>query len=128
MANLKPGDTVVCRVKHRKIVAASSIRYDEERTFEIISTDSNGCFLYIPDYYPLHDTIEITQSTILSLNILPRFIGSRLIYVLSSYIVRLGARLDGCLCVQCGEFYAFAQPNRGDGKLVCWSCRNDRYR
>jgi hypothetical protein len=126
MSDLKPGDRVICRVRHHKIV--SSNKYEEAKVFEIIGTDNNGCFLYVPEYYALQDTIQITQEICSSLHILSRYIGSQLIYVLSSCIVGLYSRLDGCTCMQCKEFYHYAQANRGDGGFICWACRNNPYR
>jgi hypothetical protein len=128
MGSLKPGDIVLCRVRHSKIVAPSSTKYDEDKTFEVLSSDESGYFLHVPEHYGLRGTIEITSSVASSLNILPRYIGSHLIFILGSYIAGVRSVLDGCLCIQCGEFYPFAQPNRGDGMLVCWACRSNPYR
>jgi hypothetical protein len=128
MATWKPGDRVICRVRHHRIVSTSALQYEEEKVFEIVGVDSNGYFLYVPDYYHLRDTVLITKITCVSLNILERFVDSQMIYILSSYVVGMHSELNGCLCKQCGEFYFFAQPNRGDGTLVCWSCRADPYR
>lgn len=32
--------------------------------------------------------------------------------------------LDGMFCRRCGNFSHYAVPNRPDGTLLCWSCRN----
>lgn len=32
--------------------------------------------------------------------------------------------LDGFPCKKCTNFFAYALPNRDDGTLICWSCRN----
>jgi hypothetical protein len=31
---------------------------------------------------------------------------------------------DGMYCINCGEFYEYAEPNQSDGSLICYSCRN----
>lgn len=34
---------------------------------------------------------------------------------------------DGMFCRKCQNFYKFAEPNRPDGTLLCYSCRNSPY-
>lgn len=31
---------------------------------------------------------------------------------------------DGCDCKKCKVFYQYSEPNKDDGTLVCWACRN----
>jgi hypothetical protein len=34
---------------------------------------------------------------------------------------------DGMYCVNCGNFYEYAEPNQIDGSMVCYSCRTNPY-
>lgn len=34
---------------------------------------------------------------------------------------------DGMFCRKCQSFYKYAEPNRPDGTLLCYSCRNNPY-
>jgi len=40
---------------------------------------------------------------------------------------RKRTHLDGMYCINCGNFYEYAEPNQVDGSLVCYSCRNNPY-
>lgn len=126
MAKLKPGDRVTCRVKGGRIVSSYS-GFEEEKEFEIIALDNKGYFLYVPDHYAIAGTTRVTSSNSSSLGIDRRFIDCSMIYITSSSIVRVYEKLDGMTCIECKEFYKYAEANQEDGTLKCWSCRNYKY-
>jgi len=35
--------------------------------------------------------------------------------------------LDGMFCINCGNYYQYAEPNQPDGSLICYACRNNPY-
>lgn len=45
---------------------------------------------------------------------------------LEAYVGNIRRRkgVDGMFCCQCGRFYDFAEANRDDGSMICFSCRN----
>jgi len=34
---------------------------------------------------------------------------------------------DGMFCVNCGNYYRYAEPNQPDGSLICFACRSNPY-
>lgn len=122
MAKLKPGDKVRCRIKSGEIVTAYD-EYDEEKDFEIIATDSRGYFIYIPDYLNLRTTVRVTPQSLRLLGIDSRFLGCALVYITTTKVTRIVSFLDGATCIECNEFYKYAEPNQPDGTLICYSCR-----
>ena len=34
---------------------------------------------------------------------------------------------DGMYCVNCGNFYEYAEPNQPDGSMICYACRTNPY-
>lgn len=127
MTKLKPGDRVDCRVKASTIVSPYR-SYDEIKTFEIVAVDGPGYYLYVPHYYLLKGTVVADKYKCKNLNIDKKFLDENIIFIQESMIVNVQSRLDGLSCVLCKEFYPYAEPNRGDGTLICYSCRQNPYR
>jgi len=123
MASLKPGDRVICRIQNAKIVSAYST-FDEVRTFEIIAVEDSGYFLYVPEYYNIGNSVEITDVSCKKLGLPKKYVGTYTTYILETQIERVHFILDGCICVECGEFYDMAEPNQENGTLICFSCRS----
>lgn len=120
---LKPGDKVNVRLKDRKFVSAYS-ESDEELTFEIVAVDDKGYFVYVPEYLNLSGSILVNSYNIKSLKINKKFLNSSIIYISSHKVAKVAARLDGCICCKCEEFFNYAVPNQSNGTLICYSCRN----
>jgi hypothetical protein len=127
MTTLKPGDRVDCRVKASTIVSPYR-SYDEIKTFEIVAVDTHGCYLYVPHYYLLKGTTVADKYKCKNLGIDLKFLDENIIHIQENMIAGVQARLDGLSCVICKEFFPYAAPNRGDGALVCFSCRQNPYR
>lgn len=127
MGQLKPGDRVDCRIKSNIIVGPYK-KYDEVRTFEIVSCDSSGYYLYVPVYIILMDSIKADSYLCRTLNINLKFVDEQIVLIAESKICNIHAVLDGMTCVRCKEFYNMAQANQEDGSMICWQCRNYRYR
>lgn len=127
MAKLKAGDKVNCLIKNNTIVAAYESNFDEEKTFEILSTDSRGYFIYVPDYFNLKGTSLIDQSVMKSLRIDKKFLDSQLFYITDTSVFKIYSILDGCFCCKCHEFYNYASPNQEDGTLICFTCNKYPY-
>ena len=123
MSDLKPGDRISCRVRFNCIINPYDPDYDQVKTFEIVSKDDFGCFVYIPYYLYFNDS-QIADSYLCKLlNIDNRFMNEKILYVQDKMIYKIVSILDGCFCAMCHEFYQFSEPNQNDGTLICWSCR-----
>lgn len=127
MVSLKAGDRVNCRVKSGSIVSAYN-DYDEIRTFEIVATDGEGYYVFVPWYLPITGGTLLDASRARRLNIASRFIGERICYISAGQIARIAYQMDGRKCDRCGEFYMMAEPNQPDGSFLCWACKNNPYR
>lgn len=127
MTKLKPGDRVDCRVKASTIVSPYR-SYDEVKTFEIVAKDDHGYWLYVPHYYYLKGTVVADQYRCKNLGIDKKFLNENIILIQENLIANIQAKMDGMACICCKEFYPYAEPNRGDGTLICYSCRQNPYR
>jgi hypothetical protein len=126
MPSLNPGDRVSCKLREGIIVNSYESKFDEIYTFEIISSDSYGYYIYVPQYFHLKKSFKLTAYDAVSLRIHNKFIGEQILYIEQSMISCIKHKVDGCYCVQCGEFYHMAAPNQPDGSMICWSCRTYR--
>lgn len=127
MVKLKPGDKVECKVKG--IVIVSPYRsYDEIRTFEIVSTDIYGYYLFVPVYILIEGSIRADVYRCKQLYIDLKFLDENIAYIDENMVYQVSARLDGMTCSRCKEFCHMAAPNQFDDTMICWSCRNNRYR
>jgi hypothetical protein len=127
MTKLKPGDRVDCRVKASTIVSPYK-SYDEVKTFEIVAKDDRGYYLYVPHYYVLKGTVVADQYRCKNLGIDKKFLNENIVHIQENMIANVQSKLDGLVCVVCKEFFPYAEPNRGDGTLICYSCRQNPYR
>lgn len=127
MTRLKPGDRIDCRVKSATIVSPYK-NYDEVRTFEIVSTDKYGYYLYVPHYYCLKGTVVANNYQCKTLGIDKKFLDENIIYVQDNMIALVHDKLDGLSCKICKEFFGYAASNQPDGTLICFSCRANPYR
>lgn len=128
MTKLKPGDCVNCLIQFNTIVGPYNTDYDEVRTFEIVSRDETGYYLYVPSYTYIKESIKADQYLCRKLSIDKKFIDVQIIYIQEGMIHKIKSILDGCVCTICLEFYSYAVPNQEDGSLICWSCRSNIYR
>jgi hypothetical protein len=127
MTKLKPGDRVDCRLKEGNIVVAYK-DYDEVRTFEIIAVSDDDCYLFIPSYVLVKDSILLDSYRCKKLGADPRFVGEQVAFIGESMIHKISQRMDGMCCDRCQDFMPMAGPNQEDGKtFICWSCRANRY-
>ena len=126
MTKLKPGDRVDCRVKASTIVSPYR-SYDEVKTFEIVSVDDHGSWLYVPHYYYLKDTKVADRYRLKNLGIDKKFLNENIVHIQENLVAGIRARMDGMACKLCKEFYPYAQGNQEDGTLICYSCRQNPY-
>lgn len=127
MTKLKPGDRVDCRVRSAIIVSPYK-GYDEERTFEVVATDSYGYYLFVPVYLSLKGSVIADANQCKLLGIDRKFLDEQIIYIQENLICRVHSKLDGMRCVRCTDFYVMASPNQDNDTFMCWSCRNNPYR
>jgi len=120
---LKPGDRVDCCVKQSEIVSAYK-DYDEILTFEIVSIDKYGYYLYIPPYINIKGTKKADKYQCKILEIDRRFLDCDILFIQNSMIYHVHSIMDGLSCLKCHEFYAMASANQEDGTFLCWSCRS----
>lgn len=128
MAQLKPGDRVDCLIKLYDIIIPYDLEYDYIKTFEIISQDRHGYYLYVPNYIFLNQTTKLDKYLCKQLQIDEKFIDENIIYISENLIYQISSVLDGAFCVICNTFCQYACANQPDGTLICWSCRQNKYR
>jgi hypothetical protein len=127
MVRLKEGDRVDCRIKNGKIVGPHD-GHDEIKTFEIVSTDNFGYYLFVPHYIHLYGTNLIDAFRCRKLSIDARFIDEQTIYITENMVISV-SKQDGISCSRCKDFFRMAAPNQPDGKtMICWGCRDNPYR
>ena len=128
MTKIKPGDQIICCFKEDKLVSPYS-SWDKEIDLSVLSLDdeNTGCFVYVPDYLFINNTLEINQYNYKALDIPPKYIGCFCLYVSFAYVSRVGKRLDGETCTKCQEFHHQAESNQNDGSFMCWVCRNYKF-
>lgn len=127
MPLLKPGDRVNCRIKSSSIISPYR-NYDEIKTFEVVAVDNNGCWLYIPHYYQLKETVIADKYRCKTLQINNKFLNENIVFIQENMISSIKNVLEGQYCVFCGEFYAYAEGNQPDGALICFCCKQNPYR
>lgn len=54
------------------------------------------------------------------------YVFGRTVYRTQKVAIQIINGLDGFPCSRCTNFYAYAVPNRPDGTLLCWSCRDGK--
>lgn len=123
MARLKSGDRVNCRLKASLIISPYKDDYDDERVFEIIASDEEGYYLYVPPYFTVKNSDKVDYHFARKLGIDSKFIGEEIIHISDSLVSRVNSTLDGCFCIKCKDFCEMAAPNQPDGTLICWHCR-----
>lgn len=126
MADLNPGDVVICNIKNGCIASFAEPEPDCQKQFEIVIVNEYDIYLCIPDYYNLHidNKLEITEHNYIKHKLLKKFIGATLSKVSPFNIFLIHSKCNGTHCAKCEEFYPYAEANQDDGSLVCWSCRN----
>lgn len=125
MAYLKRGARVSCRISAYNIVSGDEENFDDLRTFEIISRDNNGYYLFIPQYILIKNSIKIATYDLRELDILPRFLGEEMIYIVDGQIFKIESSMSGMICSNCLDFYEYAIPNQTDDTLICFACRQN---
>lgn len=130
MADLlyKAADEVCVKVKSDRIVAATATDYDHRVNLEIIVTHDGGYFVFVPSKHNLQGSIYVDKRNSDKLDIPDRFLDSRINYVTDEQITHLHIRREGCTCTRCNEFYHHSEPNQQDGTMICFQCREDRFR
>jgi len=130
MADLlfRTADEVSVKLKHERIVVASASDYDTKINLEIIAMYDNGYFVFVPSKYNLQGSVYVDKGNAFKLNIPERFLDSRINYITDEHIVSLYNRREGCTCSRCEEFYHHSEPNQEDGSMICYQCREDRFR
>lgn len=128
MVKFKSGDRVDCRVKWNNIVNPYAADYEEVITFEIISNDEFGYYLFVPCYRIIKDSVTVNSILAKREGINKRFIGEQAIYIQESLIFKISSVLDGLFCACCSDFFDMAESNQPDGTLICFSCRSNPFR
>lgn len=128
MVKFKSGDRVDCCVKWNDIVSPYNTDYEEIITFEIISTDESGYYLFVPCYRIIKDSVTVNSILAKREKINKRYIGEQAVYIQESLIFKISSILDGLFCACCSDFFAMSESNQPDGSLICFSCRSNPYR
>ena len=127
MVKLKPGDRVDCRVKANNIVVSNS-GYDDVRTFEVVNSDDEGCYIFIPCFVYINGGMVLDAAKASRMGIDPRFVGEKISYIAESSICKVSYVLDGMKCQRCQDFFIMAAPNTPEGEFWCRYCRENPYR
>lgn len=122
----KVGDRVLCKIKGASLVSSYSSDYDEKIELDVIATNYQGYYLYIPPWICIKDTTPITQQNYKSLGIHPKFIDSEALFITGGYVIKVSQTLEGMFCQSCNEYFQWAEVNQSDGSFICWNCRTYR--
>ena len=125
MTSTKAGDIIICCIKDN-IIVSSYADYDHKLNLEILSWDSEGYYVYVPDHVYLSQTKKVSYRDISTLNINSKFLDCYMAYVKATYIKDFHKRIDGATCLSCHQFFAFA-ASEPDKAFLCWSCRSYPY-
>lgn len=128
MVKLKSGDRVDCCVKWNNITSPYSADYEEVITFEIISKDESGYYLFVPCYRIIKDSVTVTSLLARREEINKKFIDEQAIYIQENLIFKISSVLDGLFCACCNDFFDMSESNQPDGTLICFSCRSNPFR
>lgn len=127
MVLLKEGDRVDVCIQDGIIVNPYS-QHDSVRTFQVVSTDNFGYYLFVPHYVYIHGTSVVDIYRCRNLGIDPRFLNEQVIYITES-MIRGICKQDGMNCLHCQDFVTMAAPNQVDEKtFICYACRQNPYR
>ena len=121
-------DDVVVKIQEGRIVPTYSSEYHEQAILEVVALKENGYLLFVPDRLSLKESFCINLYNYKKHGIVKRFVDSDVIHVEEDKIVRLYRRVPGMMCRHCQEFYYMSEPNEPEGTLLCWSCRENRFR
>ena len=127
VAPLKAGDKISVCIKDN-LIAYTYVVPDEIKVFEIIATDNEGVYVFVPNYYFLKGVFHIDQTFCNFFNAHKKFIGETGIYIQESLIKKVTYIMKGTACANCNEHYEFAEPNQPNGTLICYLCRFNRFR
>lgn len=128
MTRLKPGDRVEVKLRAGEAVSPYSGDYHEIKTFEVVSLDDHGYYLYIPSYVAVKNAVSVDARECRILKIDMRYVGENILYISDSVVYKINSVLDGMTCANCQEFCQFASVNQEDGTFMCWQCRFDPWR
>jgi hypothetical protein len=123
---LKPGDRVSCKVKSCQVINAYADDWDDKFTFEVVSIDNRGYYIYIPHYIYIKGCLKVNEYNLKTYEINKRFIGENILYILENSIIQIEIKSDGLVCTRCKEFSALAECK--DSAFICWACRTYPYR
>lgn len=127
MVNLKSGDRVDCRIKDRVIVGPYDA-HDEIKTFEIVSTDNYGYYLFVPRYIHINGSKTTDIFRCRQIGIEERFADEQIVYITESMVSGV-SKQDGMRCERCKDYVLMAAANQPDGiTFKCYSCRFNPYR
>src|SRR5258708_40122130 len=110
MVRLNEGDKVDCHIKDGAIVSPGE-EYDEMKTFEIVSTDNFGYYLYVPHYIYLRGTSTADVYKCRNLGIDSRFLDEQVVYITEGMVGGI-SRQDGMCCFRCKDFFRMAEVNQ----------------
>jgi hypothetical protein len=127
MLDLKPGDSVTCRISSSTIVSPYK-SYDELKTFIIVAIDNYDYYLYVPHYCYLTSCVLIDEYLLKNLKIERRFLNENIICIQESLIASVEYKRQGLNCKICNEFFPWAKANQEDKSLICFCCRQNSYR
>ncbi len=129
------GDFVICKIKDSLFVNQYD-DFDEKAEFVIIGKMfQNSVWEYI--IFIPYDILQRTKSSnIITVNqkisdlydINKKFKNERCMKLNTIGIFKISKAANGMCCYKCSEFYHYAEPNQENGKMICWSCRQNPYR
>jgi hypothetical protein len=127
------GDVVLCKITFDgKLARSVSIEFDRTYPFYIIclyeKVQQAGYLLLVPRDIYLAKSWTLTPKDCKELELLPKFIGSDVVFAVDKHITSIQHRMTGLCCDKCNIFCEYSEVNRldkdGKGIYVCWSCRS----
>ncbi len=129
------GDFVICKIKDSFFVNQYD-DFDEKIEFVIIGkTFQNSVWEYV--IFIPHDILKMVKSSnIIAINqktadlydINKKFKNECGMKLNTIGIYKISKAANGMCCSKCDEFYHYAESNQKNGKMICWSCRQNPYR
>ena len=126
MTQLKIGDVVNCKIKEYLIVSPSD-SYDEIKSFAIVATDQYGCYLFVPHYIYLKNTLIADKLKCRTLGLEKRYLNENIVYILDTMVAALVRASDEMRCQICHEFFPFATANQDNGVFICYNCKRSPF-
>lgn len=103
------------------IILEADESVDNDECFKVVARLSKLSENVLKQYFR-HETCKVLNHVANSLKITVGNLSSH--PLVQMYSFNNANKIDGIYCGQCGIFSYMGTPNRDDGSLICWGCKN----